>query len=307
LSGSMSDSYDDDEYKQFTVAPPLARVIEGTLQEVDGKPQLVLPEPCEPKPEAPYLHAHALWTWEFMVQRASGLQFLRIENVDLGSGPLEWLTKGLRTHSELKVLQLDGVHLGSAGGKMIRNVIAQSQSLLDISLNHCGLHDAGLDEIAEGIQSNNGRLETLSLRGNRFSPKRLSKLAKVFCEEDNNIGLAELDLSENTFGVEGAKELGKLLSSEQHRLRVLTLQNAYVDLAAFWRLVNNLSDARPLSKFDLRCNPIGRGTRRIWRSTMGPTMRCEVLLSDKPFKAKKEMDILACDDVRSYPSSRLWV
>merc|ERR1719469_502056 len=150
------------------------------------------------------MHVHAFWSWQFMLQLASGLHLFRVENADLGSGPLEWLCKGLRTHSEVKVLRLDGVHLGSAGGKMIRNVLAQSPSLIDVNLNNCGLHDAGLDEIAEGLQSNTGMLECLSLRRNYFTSKKLGKLAAVFCEEGNNLGLAELDLSENMFGIQGA-------------------------------------------------------------------------------------------------------
>ena len=36
--------------------------------------------------------------WEFLVQRSVGLRILCIEDVDLGSGPLEWLCKGLRSH-----------------------------------------------------------------------------------------------------------------------------------------------------------------------------------------------------------------
>ena len=32
------------------------------------------------------------------MQRSPGLRILRIEDVDLGSGPLEWLCKGLRGH-----------------------------------------------------------------------------------------------------------------------------------------------------------------------------------------------------------------
>lgn len=39
--------------------------------------------------------------WEFLVQRSVGLRLLCIEDVDLGSGPLEWLCKGLRSHQVL--------------------------------------------------------------------------------------------------------------------------------------------------------------------------------------------------------------
>ena len=95
------------------------------LQEIDGRPQLQLPTPPEAAKDAPYLHTHALWTsgpycsfprrwlqlqraaavpspqsqrWEFLVQRSPGLRILCVEDVDLGSGPLEWLCKGLRSH-----------------------------------------------------------------------------------------------------------------------------------------------------------------------------------------------------------------
>ena len=47
-------------------------------------------------PKPPDSSAHC--RWEFLVQRSVGLRLLCIEDVDLGSGPLEWLCKGLRTH-----------------------------------------------------------------------------------------------------------------------------------------------------------------------------------------------------------------
>ncbi|CAE7888658.1 CAPN14 [Symbiodinium sp. KB8] len=281
-----TDSYKD-EAKEFAVAQPVAREVHSTLEEVDGRPQLRLPTPPEAAKDAPYLLNHALWTWEFLVQRSPGLRILRIEDVDLGSGPLEWLCKGLRGHKEIQALQLTGVHLGPAGSKMLRNVLAQNTSLIDMQLDRCGLLDSGLAELSAGLKDHSGQLEFLSLRQNMFTSRKLSKLADVFCG-DCSLGLGELDLSGNAFGVAGAKELAKILGSGSHQLRVLRLQDCLLDLAAFWRLVANLDNGRPLAQLDLRVNPIGRGTRRCWRSTMAPNLRCEVLLSDHPLKARCE-------------------
>lgn len=90
---------------------------------------------------APYLHVHALWTWEHMVQRAPKLQVLHIEDVDLGSGPLEWLCKGLRSHSEVQVLKLIGVHLGPAGGRSVgaaaRIGWSRLRCVLPLPLHNC--------------------------------------------------------------------------------------------------------------------------------------------------------------------------
>ena len=41
-----------------------------------------------------------------------------------------------------------------------------------------------------------------------------------------------------------------------------------------------LHNDRPLTHLDLRANPIGPGTRRCWRGTMAPNIRCEVMLSE---------------------------
>merc|ERR1712039_977330 len=123
---------------------------------------------------------------------------------------------------------------------------------------------------------------------NSATSKRLGKLVKALCQEDTELDLLELDLSGNPLSLDGAKEMGRLIASNAHKLKVLRLQNCLLDLAAFWRLVSNLDDSRPLAQLDLRCNPIGRGTRRCWRSQMGPSIRCDVLLSDHPLKVKKE-------------------
>ncbi|CAE7240804.1 NLRP7 [Symbiodinium sp. CCMP2592] len=300
-----ADSYND-EAKEFAVAQPVAREVHSTLEEVDGRPQLRLPTPPEAAKDAPYLLNHALWTWEFLVQRSPGLRILRIEDVDLGSGPLEWLCKGLRSHKEIQALQLTGVHLGPAGSKMLRNVLAQNTSLIDIQLDRCGLLDSGLAEISAGLKDHSGPLEFLSLRQNMFTSRKLSKLADVFCG-DCSLGLGELDLSGNPFGVAGAKELAKILSSGSHQLRVLRLQDCLLDLAAFWRLVANLDNGRALAQLDLRVNPIGRGTRRCWRSTMAPNIRCEVVLSDHPLKARCEREQSGSNETSAYPLPRWWV
>lgn len=306
LRGSFTDTYQDDR-GQFAVNQALARLVEGTLEEVDGRTTWVLPIPAAAE-DAPHLHPHALWTWEFLVQRATGLKLLQLEDVDLGSGPLEWLCKGLRAHRELRTLRLIGAHLGPAGARMLRNVLAQSASLIEVALDRCALLDAGLGEIADGLSDNAGQLEVLSLRSNHLTSRRLGRLADALCAGDSSPGLLELDLSGNPLAVAGAKEVARIVGSDNHRLQIIRLQDCLLDLTAFWRIVGNLNDARPLSQLDLRINPIGRGTRRCWHSQMGPTIRCEVLLTDHPLKARKEAhrDVEEAD-TRGYPLSGRWM
>eukprot|EP00747_Dinoflagellata_sp_TGD_P181947 gnl/TRDRNA2_/TRDRNA2_35973_c0_seq1.p1 gnl/TRDRNA2_/TRDRNA2_35973_c0~~gnl/TRDRNA2_/TRDRNA2_35973_c0_seq1.p1 ORF type:complete len:938 (+),score=178.09 gnl/TRDRNA2_/TRDRNA2_35973_c0_seq1:65-2878(+) len=312
LRGSFGDSYDDQRH-EFAVAQPLARLVDGTLEEVDGSLHLTPAGPQATRADAPYFHPHALWTWETLVQRGGGLQLLQLEDVDLGSGPLEWVCKGLRSHSEIRTLRFTGTHIGSAGAKMLRNVLAQSVSLTEVALDGCALHDAGLAEIAEGLRENSGPLEALSLRRNYFTARRIGKLAEALCQNRDDgalssLNLTALDLSENPLGVAGAKEIARVIGSEEHRLRTICLKDCLMDVAAFWRLVGNLNDARPLSQLDLRCNPIGAGTRRIWKATMGPTIRCEVMMSERPMKALKERQQQDEEDSTSgFPLPRRWV
>ncbi|CAJ1456944.1 unnamed protein product [Effrenium voratum] len=296
-----SDTYED-KSAQFAVQQPLARVVESTLEELDGRPQLSEGLTAS---DAPYLHTHALWTWEFMVQRSPCLRILCIEDVDLGSGPLEWLCKGLRSHKEIQALHFTGVHLGPSGAKMMRNVLAQNTSLIEVKLDSCGLLDSGLAEVSEGLKDHLGQLEFLSLRRNLLTSKKLGKLAAALCREDPFLALGELDLSENPLGAAGCKELAKVLSSSEHKLRVLRLKDCQVDLTGFWRLVSNLDNDRSLSQLDLRVNPLGRGTRRCWRGTMAPNIRCEVLLSDHPLKALRSQVVE--EQTASFPLPRWWV
>merc|ERR1712218_570000 len=67
LRGSYSDTYKDDRC-EFALAQPLAKLVDGALEEVDGRFQLV-PSATWSEVEAAYMHPHALWTWEFLVQR----------------------------------------------------------------------------------------------------------------------------------------------------------------------------------------------------------------------------------------------
>lgn len=308
LRGAMDDVYKDDAgYYSFSRAQPLARVVEGKLQELDGLPEF---EPRDGGNDArlPYLHSHALWTWEFLVQRAQDMQLLEIHDVDLGSGPLEWLCKGLRSHKEVKTLRLVGVHLGTAGAKMLRNVFAQNTSLFNVALDKCAIHDMGLDDIATGLGECTGPLESLSLRGNYLTSRKVPKLTQALLTPEGGLSLAQLDLSENPISALGAKELASFVGAEGLQLRTLRLQDCNLDIAAFWRLVGNLRDDNGLSTLDLRRNPIGRGTRRCWRGQMGPTLRCEVVLSDHPLKARKESQVANAEDSAcSVPLPRHWV
>lgn len=307
LRGAFGDAFADD-LRQFAVAQPLAWVIPGTMQEVDGKPSILLDELTAHTPAGPHLHPHALWTWEYIVQTAKNLQILQIEDIDLGSGPLEWLCKGLRAHREVRVLRLIGVHVGPAGAKMLRNVVAQSKSLVEVAFDACGLLDAGLCDIASGLAENSGPLEMISLRRNCITCKRVGSLAAALCQEERTLEVTALDLSGNPLGVEGAKEIARILAADGQKLRQLTLQDCALDLAAFWRIVGKLDDNKPLTRLDLRCNPIGRGTRRCWRSTMGPTLRCEVQLSNHPLKARKEaLAEIEDADLQQYPLPSRWI
>merc|ERR1712113_1263819 len=113
--------------------------------------------------------------------------------------------------------------------------------------------------------------------------------------------------SKNGFGSEGAKAIARIIGSSVHKLRILKLCDCFLDVVSFWRLVGKLDDCRPLAKLDLSCNPIGRGSRRCWRSTMGPTIRCEVLLSDHPLKDRKEAQRnYEAADTRGYPLPGRW-
>lgn len=288
LRGCMSDPYSDKQC-EFAVGQPIARLVDGKLEDADGRLQFVVSGgDSASSDEMPYLHPRAFWTWEFLVQRACTMRLLCIEQVDLGAGPLEWLCKGLRIHQTIQVLHLIGTHVGPAGAKMLRNVIAQNQSLVEIAFDMCALHDAGLDEIAEGLCSHSGSLESLSLQKNYFTSRRLGKLVTTLCSADYDLSLTHLDLSGNKIGSPGANEVGRIIGSGAHKLREIRIVDCLVDVAGFWRLVGNLDDARPMSRLDLRRNPIGRGTWRCWRGTMGPNIRCEVLLSENPFRARME-------------------
>ena len=63
--------------------------------------------------------------WEFMVQRSPCLRILCIEDVDLGSGPLEWLCKGLRSHKERYAWRLAACNGG--GQKAVNAILTEEQ------------------------------------------------------------------------------------------------------------------------------------------------------------------------------------
>ena len=90
------------------------------------------------------LHPDALWTWDDLQRASMQLERLAVTNVDMG-GAIEWLAKGLRTHKNLRTLDLSGCCLGVAGARCLGNAMAENLSIQELRVDRCGFHDRGLD------------------------------------------------------------------------------------------------------------------------------------------------------------------
>eukprot|EP00438_Fugacium_kawagutii_P019597 Skav228921 [mRNA] locus=scaffold2504:147786:149014:+ [translate_table: standard] len=92
--------------------------------------------------------AHSECRWEFLVQRSGGLRILCIEDVDLGSGSLEWLCKGLRSH---QVRPADVCKLVGALCREEGLPLGSSHALRELDLSENPLGVDGAKEVAKAL------------------------------------------------------------------------------------------------------------------------------------------------------------
>ncbi|CAM4610993.1 unnamed protein product [Leuciscus chuanchicus] len=203
------------------------------------------------------------------------------------------LTSALKSNpSHLRELDLSGNTLGDSGVKNLSDLLMIPQFKLEkLQLSWCRMTDEDCSALTSALKSNPSHLRELDLSGNTLGDsgvKNLSdllmipqfKLEKLHLSEcsitekqsliltsalkSNPSHLRELNLSWNTLGDSGVKNLNDLLMIPQFKLEKLHLQACGItDVSSLIQSLTNSKALQFLKELDLRYNNIGDSKQRL--------------------------------------------
>ena len=140
------------------------------------------------------------------------------------------VAEALEAHcAALTALDLSGNPLGAAGGRLMGRVLAEGAAggLRRLSLFSCGLGDAGIVGLAEGLRGGGGgsgaSLAELSVGWNGFGAEAAANLLGAVSDLRQEAGVAALDLSCNRLGPKAVVKFAEVLRGA-HCLRSLDLR-----------------------------------------------------------------------------------
>ncbi|XP_051777668.1 NACHT, LRR and PYD domains-containing protein 3-like isoform X32 [Erpetoichthys calabaricus] len=152
---------------------------------------------------------------------------LRYNNME-DSG-VDQLCEGLRSENcKLEKLNLWYCHLTSRCCSALSSALSSLHSrLTELNLSdNSNLEDSGVDQLCEGLKSENCKLEKLNLSDCRLTSRCCSALSSALCAP--HLRLTELNLSSNNMEDSGVDQLCEGLRSENCKLEKLDLSSCHL-------------------------------------------------------------------------------
>lgn len=146
---------------------------------------------------------------------------------DLHADAIHLLCDAWTKSSTLKALWLKRNPVHAEGARALGRMIASHPSLEILDLDNCGLLDAGVEVLCEGLATNT-TLRHLYLGANGIGPVGAEKLAQILSSE--TCALESLFLSTNRIGDEGAVHLAIALRKNQSLQRLILSSNTIESL-----------------------------------------------------------------------------
>ncbi len=130
--------------------------------------------------------------------------------------------------------------------------------LTKLSLNGCGITDAGVSILTQFLKNANGTcLQELGLSENDITSAGISRFCEVLSNEAGN-QLVALKLGGNNIGDDGMRMICRSLKTNQHGLKELNLHGCSLTTASIFCLVEFLSDDHcEITRLILARNKIG--------------------------------------------------
>ncbi|KAH9598777.1 Leucine-rich repeat [Trypanosoma melophagium] len=176
------------------------------------------------------------------------IEFLNLENNDLGEKTAKALQKVLSSSTALKQLRLSSNNFASSS-KYIMEGLAENKSLRSLHLSSCDIRETDGAPFATALTANS-TLHILDLSSNKLKDAGTKCIAEAM---KSNEGLISLDLSCNKISDEGGKAIASFLTSNR-TLRELNLRRNAMSNVTGELLDEQLCGNFTLEKMDVTFN-----------------------------------------------------
>lgn len=180
------------------------------------------------------------------------LRELNLANTAIGSEGAIVLAKALATHTTLHKLNLSNNNISTRAIKEIANVVGKQTNLQELCLNDNRIDDEAVTFLAKALEPNS-RLHTLDLSNNLIQANGIKNL---FNSLTNHSNFCVLNLKNNSIGSEGAKALAEKLVNHT-KLEILDLAGNQIDGEGAAKLAGSIGKLPQLQILDLEGNQIG--------------------------------------------------
>ncbi|XP_066467274.1 NACHT, LRR and PYD domains-containing protein 12-like [Tiliqua scincoides] len=197
-------------------------------------------------------------------------------NSALGEQGVQLLCEGLKDHScQLQSLGLEECSLMAARCQDLASVLATSQTLKKLNLEHNKLGDAGVKLLCEGLKHPDCRLQILALGTCELTAACCGDLASVFRV---NPTLTELTLDYNVLEDSGVQLLCEGLKQPNCHLQMLGLGHCSLTAACCGALSSVLATSQSLTELVVECNTLGdAGVKFLGEGLKHPRCRLQKL------------------------------
>uniref|UniRef100_A0A8C4SUZ6 NACHT domain-containing protein n=1 Tax=Erpetoichthys calabaricus TaxID=27687 RepID=A0A8C4SUZ6_ERPCA len=207
------------------------------------------------------------------------------KNKDMEDSGVEQLCEVLRSENcKLEKLNLSKCCLTSRCCSALCSALSSPHSrLTELNLRENNkMEDSGVDQLCEGLRSENCKLEKLNLELCGLTSRCSSSLSSVLSSPHSQ--LTELNLRFNSLGDAGARQLCECLRTPDCKLKTLSLRSCDLTSRCSSSLSSVLSSPHSqLTELDLRDNKLGySGTRQLCEGVRTTSCKLKTLwLSDK--------------------------
>ena len=195
-----------------------------------------------------------------------GIQTLNLSSTGMADDGAKALAEALKQNSALTSLTLDNNMIDYEGASALAEAIADNKSLVRLSINGNYVGALGAGALGRALQRNDSLTELL-INGNDVGDTGVQCLCDGL--EQHGGQIKRLDVGKNSLGLEGAKSVAKLLSTNSNLETLIVSMNDMGDKGAEL-LAAGLEKNTALVSLDINGNNIkANGCQKILNAILG--------------------------------------
>jgi len=156
---------------------------------------------------------------------------------------LAHIIEALRAHTQLEILELDGMNIGATECVALTNLLCHTTDMRELNLHNNSIDDEGVESLVGALLANSN-LHKLILSYNQITARGCQSLAALL--RDPNSNLENICLERNNIRDEGARTLANALTTNR-KLKHLFLSNNHITAEGYSSFSKVLCDTSSIN------------------------------------------------------------